>query len=443
MLPNATNDPGKLSWVDSANLESTDFPIQNLPVGLFRVGSDNARGGIALGDQIIDLAKLSETGLLSGLSKDAAQAASGSDLLPLFTLGREYAEALRERISMLFDRGVGQGDLTRLQRQSVLVPQRVAEMRLPITVRSFSDMCMSTFHIGRRVGNDANGQPICPPVFRRQPVGYDGRASSVVVSGAPVRRPNGQWLAPSGDGAPQFGPEPQQDYELEMGLWLGGPANDLGTPICIGAAREKLFGFCLLNDWSARGIQMWETMLGPFLGKSLCTSISPWIILPQALAPFATRAFERPEHDPAIPAHLHDADDQSLGGFDIKLQAALVTEAMQASRQAPQMICETNFKYMYWTWLQILTHHASNGCSLGAGDLLGSGTCSGPDLAEAACLLERVADGGVALPDGTRRLWLEDGDTVILRARAERRGFRTIGFGEVRGTLQPAPSWPT
>lgn len=436
---NATHDPARRSWVRSANDPTSDFPIQNLPFGRFRRDGGRPQGGVAIGDQIVDLSATLDAGLLEGEARDVAQAAAGDDLLPLLRLGARSASALRAALSdMLSEDGPDRSRVESLQNR-ILVAQAEVEMLLPTAVRQFSDMCVSTFHIGRFAGNDERGQPICPPVFRTIPVGYDGRASSVVVSGTPVRRPNGLWTAElGGTSDPQYGPEPRQDYELEVGAWFGGPGNDLGHPINIGDAAASMFGLCLLNDWSARGIQLWETMLGPFLGKSLATTVSPWIVTMEALAPFRIPAFARPEGDPPVPAHLCTPADQSEGGLDITLEAWLRTPTMSGPEEA--LICKTNFRHMYWTFAQMIAHHSSNGCALGPGDLIGSGTCSGPAISEAACLIEASSAGPLRLPNGERRMWLADGDTVTLRGRASRRGFRTIGFGEATGRLLSVPA---
>ena len=437
---NATHDPALRSWLASANGD-TDFPIQNLPFGRFKRSGGQPQGGVAIGDRIVDLAALLDLGLLEGEAAAAARAAAGDDLLPLLRLGNGPASALRARLSALLAEGGAPG--LREAADQVLVRQADVEMLLPTTVRQFSDMCVSTFHIGRFNGNDDRGQPICPPVFRTLPVGYDGRASSIVVSGTPVHRPNGSWQERFNDGDLHFGPEPRQDYELEVGLWFGGEGNAHGQPLSMAQAGEALFGMCLLNDWSARGIQFWETMLGPFLGKSLATTVSPWIVTIEALAPFRVPAFVRPDGDPTVPAHLDDAADQQAGGFDIALSSHLQTETMRHAGLAAQSICQTNFRYMYWTSAQMIAHHASNGCALAAGDLLGSGTCSGPDIAEAACLAESLVAGPVKLDNGETREWLEDGDTVVLKGRAVRDGYVAIGFGEASGRLLPAPVWPS
>lgn len=436
---NATHDPSRQSWVTSAN-QGSDFPLQNLPFGRFRTTDGATRCGLAIGDLILDLGAAHAAGLFAGPAAEAAQAASGDDLLQLLTLGQTPASALRAR---LFDLLADDGDTAaRAVLEPLLVPRSAVEMLLPTTVRQFSDMCVSTFHIGRRSGNDDRGQPICPPVFRTLPVGYDGRASSVIVSGTDVRRPLGQWQSGLFDGELKFGPEPYQDYELEVGLWFGGSGNAQGQPFSVREAADRMFGLCLLNDWSARGIQFWETMLGPFLGKSLATTVSPWIVTTEALAPFRLPAFPRPAGDPPVPPHLADVLDQSAGGFTISLTAELQTARMTDAATPPQEICRTDFRHMYWTFAQMLAHHASNGCALGPGDLIGSGTCSGPAMSEAACLVESLVGGPITLGDGETREWLEDGDTVILRGRAEREGFVPIGFGEARGTLLPAPVWP-
>lgn len=438
---NATHDATRRSWVDTANDGMTDFPIQNLPFGRIRRAGGKPSGGVAIGDQIVDLAAALDLNLLEGEARKAAEAASSDDLLPLLRLGSGPASALR---AALFDLLAEGGDSRgRAHADRLLAPQSDVTMLLPMAVRQFSDMCVSTFHIGRLQGNDERGEPICPPVFRTLPVGYDGRASSVIVSGTPVHRPNGVWQEDMDGGEILFGAEPRQDYELEVGAWVGGPGNELGQPMTFAEARDALFGFCLLNDWSARGIQFWEMMLGPFLGKSLSTTVSPWIVTAEALAPFHIPAFRRPKGDPAVPAHLLSQQDQREGGFDIRLEAFLGTTGMSAKGQPDMRLCSTNFRYMYWTFAQMLVHHSSNGCALAAGDLLGSGTCSGPAVEEAACLAEVHLSRPLTLPDGQERMWLSDGDRVTLRGRAEKEGFASIGFGEASGVLLPAREWPT
>ena len=437
---NHTHDPSRRSWVPSANVVSTDFPLQNLPFGRFSRAGTAPRGGVAIGDRIVDLAAMLEHGLVDGLAADAAHAAAGPDLTPLLALGTSAASALRAQLfDLLAEDGSPQA---RAVQDTVLVMQADVDLLLPARVRQFSDMCASTFHMGRRNGNDDRGQPICAPAFRTLPVGYDGRASSIVVSGTPVHRPNGIWQPDLASNDVSFGPEPRQDYELEMGLWLGGQGNVQGQPLSMRQAAEAMFGLCLLNDWSARGIQRWEMLLGPFLGKSFATTLSPWIVTMEALAPFRVPAFARPEGDPAVPAHLDLASDQQAGSFDIALTASLQTTAMLDAGQPAEPICRTNFSHMYWTFAQMVAHHASNGCALAAGDVLGSGTCSGPAETQAACLVERNASGPLRLSTGEERAWIDDGDTIVLSARAERDGWIPIGFGEARGQLLASPPWP-
>lgn len=435
-LLNETHDPARRSWVASANDGATDFPIQNLPFGVFQRLGGVPQGGVAIGDQIVDLRVAIALGLFEGEALVAAGAAAGSDLLPLLTLGTGAASRLRARLSAIL---AADSDICP---EALLVPQGDVAMLLPTRVRHFTDMCASTYHIGRFAGCDERGEPICPPVFRTVPVGYDGRAGSVVVSGTPVNRPNGTWREKLDSGDLRFGPEPFQDYELEMGIWFGGAGNTPGEPMSMAAASTAVFGLCLLNDWSSRGIQLWENMLGPFLGKSLATTVSPWIVTAEALAPFRTNAMPRPHGDPAVPWHLDLDDDQSSGGFDITLETWLDSRAMRAAGFPDARICQTNFRHMYWTAAQMLAHHASNGCGLAPGDLVGSGTCSGPELEAAACLFERLATGPLALPGGEQRTWLEDGDRITLRGRATREGFVSIGFGSAAGDLHAAPSWP-
>ena len=435
---NETHDISRQSWVVSAN-GHRDFPIQNLPFGRFRMGRA-VHTGVAIGDEIVDLHALVSMGLLSGEAERAARAGESGDLAPLLALGTAPASALRSRLSDLL--AVGGDDALRTRAREVLVAQKDVEMMLPMAVRQFSDMCTSTFHIGRRNGNDQRGEPVCPPMFRTLPVGYDGRATSIVVSGTPVRRPNGIWQPDLASEAVAFGPEPRLDYELELGFWFGGPGNALGEPLSMRASRSSLFGVSLLNDWSARGIQKWEMLLGPFLGKSFATTLSPWIVTMEALAPFRIPAFARPAGDPPVPQHLRLDEDQMHGGLDIILTATLQTPAMRDAGRAGETICRTNFRHVYWTPAQMIAHHASNGCALGAGDLLGSGTCSGPLRSEAACLVEANLEGALEFAGGERRAWIEDGDVVAISGRAERDGFASIGFGATSGLIEPAPPWP-
>jgi len=418
---NATHDPARRSWVASANAADTDFPIQNLPFGLFRTGA-HVRGGVGLGDRIIDLKALLEMNVLAGAATEAAQAASGPSLTPLLACAPSAVSALRSQLSDLFREG-GSGDPARLE--AVLVPMAEADLLLPLKPTAFTDFCTSIDHI-KRMGNRA------PPLAAMAlPVAYNGRASSVVADGTPIPRPSGQFASPMGSETVVFGPEPMLDFELEFGVWLW-DGNALGAPVSMAAAEAAMFGCCLVNDWSARGIQFFESILGPHLGKSFATTISPWIVTMEALAPFRVAARGRTSEEPAVPAHLLDADDRSHGGIDIELTAHL----------SGTQIVRTNLKELFWTLAQMVAHQASNGAPLEPGDLIATGTVSGAADEAKACLAEITMRGGVSidLPDGSKRDWLEDGDTLTLRGRAMAEGYVPIGFGNCSGTIYPARS---
>jgi fumarylacetoacetase len=311
-----------------------------------------------------------------------------------------------------------------------------AVMELPIVIGNFTDFLASSFHRRRLSPSGEVGAN-----FKSMPIAYHSRASSVRVSGEPVKRPHGQLLE---EGVPQFRPTKALDYELEVGAFIG-PGNALGGPIAIDDARDHVFGFCLLNDWSARDVQRFESdPLGPFLAKSFSTTISPWVVTEAAMRPFRYPAFTRPPGDPAPLAHLASKREVESGGFDLKLRAFISTERMRKSRQGPARITSSNLKHMYWTVAQMVAHHTSNGCNLMPGDLIGSGTTSGSTDESRACLAEITGRGQkpLTLPNGETRRWLEDGDEVILRARAERDGFTPIGFGECRAVIEPAIAWP-
>jgi fumarylacetoacetase len=424
---NPTHDPARRSWVDSANDPETDFPIQNLPYGLFRCGG-RVRGGVALGDFIIDLGALIDQRVLAGGALNAARATQGPSLAPLLTVPDGERHALRARLSDLF-RADGKDDRPPLE--EALIPMAQAELLLPVKPPAFTDFCTSMPHLRRMSGN-----PDAPPrlACMSLPVAYNGRASSVAVSGTPVIRPNGQFELPPGGGVVLFGPEPMLDFELEFGAWLSG-GNPMGQPVTIAAAEAMLFGCCLVNDWSARGIQFFEMILGPHLGKSFITTVSPWIVTVEALAPFRTAAPPRDPGDPAILPHLLDASDQSAGGINIELTADLVTTG-----GAAKQIVRTHLTELYWTLAQMVTHQASNGAPLEAGDLIATGTVSGRAEEARACFAEITARGTrpIDMPDGTKRVMLEDGDTLTLRGRAIADGFVSIGFGDCTGTVHPA-----
>jgi len=428
----ASHDAAVRSWVEAANEPATDFPIQNLPFGVFRTAASGpARVGVAIGDHILDLARCRESGLLGALPGELAGACAASDLAPLAALGRPAWSLLRRTLAAL----LRHGETPRLE---LLVPRREAELLLPFAVGDYTDFYASIHHatnVGRLFRPD---NPLLPN-YKHLPIGYHGRASSLVVSGTPVRRPLGQRRPPEAD-APGFGPSQLLDYELEVGAFVG-PGNPLGEPIPIARVEEHLFGLCLVNDWSARDVQAWEYQpLGPFLGKSFATTVSPWVVTLEALAPFRCPPSPRPPGDPAPLAYLDDAADRAGGAFDLTLEVWLRTEAMRAAGAQPFRLSRGSLREMYWTFNQLLAHHASNGCNLRTGDLVASGTVSGPDPGSLGCLLELTRRGTrpLTLPTGEERRFLADDDEVILRGFCEREGFARVGFGECVGRVTPA-----
>ena len=425
----ATHDPALRSWVASANRAGTDFPVQNLPIGTFDRPGETPRAGIAIGDAVLDLRAAREAGLIAG---EAAEAATEPTLNRLMAMGRPASAALRRQVSALLAAGASAQSLA----DHILVPMDEARMRLPAQVANFSDFMASYDHCAR-LGVRRDPKNPLPQAFRHLPVAYHSRASSVRVSGEPVTRPNGQWQRQ--DGSMHFGPTEALDYELELAIWIAGE-NALGEPVPMSRAPDRIFGYGLLNDWSARDIQRWEMPpLGPFLAKSLSTSVSPWIVTAEALAPFEVAA---PVQDPPALPHLDSAWNRSNGALAIRMTAAILTPRMRADGAAPFMLTDTQFAQMYWTAASMVAHHASNGCNLLPGDLLGSGTVSGPEDTARACLAEIGLTGPVTLPNGETRRWLLDGDEVIFRARAEAPGAVPIGFGECRAVIAPAPAWP-
>ncbi|WP_090044480.1 fumarylacetoacetase [Limnohabitans sp. 2KL-27] len=434
-LLNDTHNPALKSWVSSANLPGTDFPIQNLPFALFRRqgSAETFRGGVAIGDQILDLAAVATSGVLKGDAAAAAQAGAQDKLNALMALGTNAWSALRLALS----RALREGSAEQAILQSCLVPQAQAEYDVPARIGDYTDFYTSVHHatnIGKQFRPD---NPLLPN-YKWVPIGYHGRASSIGVSGQQFRRPVGQTMAPGAE-APSLGPCKRLDIELELGIFVGS-GNDLGESVPITQAEDHVFGICLLNDWSARDIQGWEYQpLGPFLAKNFATTVSPWVVTLEALAPYRV-AFTRPEGDPQPLAYLDSAANRAGGAFDIQLQVGLQTPKMREAGQADTSICRTSYRHAYWTVAQMLTHHTVNGCNLQPGDLLGSGTLSGPTLDQAGALIELTTGGKnpIALPNGEQRTWLEDGDSVVLRGWCEREGAARIGFGECVGTVLPA-----
>jgi len=419
----ATHDPALRSWVESAN-GHPDFPIQNLPLGVFSAEGLERRVGVAIGDFILDLPAVAEQ-----LGGAWVEELSQPVLNAFFALGAGPRRSLRERLSaLLSDEG------SRDAVEAALIGQSEATMHLPTIIGDYTDFYVGIHH-ATNVGKQFRPDNPLLPNYKYVPIGYHGRASSVRVSGEPVQRPSGQRKAPDAD-APVFGPSRRLDYELELGVWVG-PGNALGEAIPIDEAGAHVAGYCLLNDWSARDLQAWEYQpLGPFLAKNFLTSVSPWVVTPEAMAPFMNEGFERPAGDPAPLDYLAGGSPQP--GLGLTVEAWLTSERMRDGGAAPLRLSRgTASEAMYWTVEQIVTHHSCNGCNLQPGDLIGTGTLSTASADGLGSLLE-ISQGGKApltLPSGEQRSFLEEGDEVIFTARAERDGFVSIGFGECRGVV--------
>ncbi|WP_066261755.1 fumarylacetoacetase [Hydrogenophaga flava] len=435
---NHTHDPAARSWLASANGPGSDFPIQNLPFGVFRRRGSTAafRGGVAIGDQVIDLAAVSASGVLSDLAADAARAAAQPALNGLMAMGPAAWRALRHALFAALRHDADATLVSALH--ACLVPQSAVEHSVPTRIGDYTDFYTSIHH-ARNVGRVIRPDDPLTPNFQWIPIAYHGRASSVVISGTPFHRPHGQAMAP-GASAPVYGPCRRLDYELEMGFYVG-PGNALGQPIPIGEAEQHIFGMCLLNDWSARDHQFWEMApLGPFLGKNFCTSVSPWIVTMEALAPYRV-PFAHPADEPQPLPYLDSPANSAQGGVDVQLEVLLESAQHRAKGVAPDRLSATSLRHQYWTIAQMLTQHANNGCNLQPGDLLGTGTISGPTYEEAGAIVELSLGGtrAVALPaTGETRTFLEDGDTVVLRGWCEKTGAARIGFGRCEGTVLPA-----
>ena len=415
-----THDGGLQSWLDSANDPVGEFPIQNLPFGRFRGDRDGEwRIGVAIGDRVLDLRR-------AGLIR-------GSDVKQLLDLPPESRRALRRAISQGLRRGSsGEGTL-----REALVAQSAVSMGLPCDIGDYTDFYIGIHHatvVGKLFRPD---NPLLPN-YKWVPIGYHGRASSINASPSSFRRPLGQQRG-ADDSRPKFGPTARLDYELEVGLVIGRP-NAQGEPIAIADAESHLFGVTLFNDWSARDIQAWEYQpLGPFQSKNFASTLSPWIVTMEALAPFR-RPFSRPAGDPEPLPYLDSPANRTQGAIDIELEVWIQTQAMRAAGHAGDRLSHSNFTDGYWTAAQLVTHHTANGCNLNSGDLFGSGTLSGPAPGQGGSLLELSLGGKqpVHLSNGETRTFVEDGDSIVLRGYCKRDGFRRIGFGECRGTVLPA-----
>lgn len=438
MRTDETHDPARRSWVTSANTPETDFPIQNLPFGVFRrAGSDDApRVGIAIGDMVLDLTAAAESAPAQFDGHATAIAACAHPSLnALMALGRESVSQLRVAVGAALDAENGEAQAVL---QHALVPMCDVEMMLPAQVGDYTDFYASVYH-ATNVGSMFRPDNALLPNYKYVPIGYHGRASSIVASDTPVRRPVGQRKGPN-DVEPSVGPSRSLDYECEVGVFIGA-GNSLGDTIPLADAEQHMFGLCLVNDWSARDVQAWEYQpLGPFLAKNFATTLSPWVVTLDALEPFRAPAFVRPEGDPAPLPYLMGDDTEARGGVAITLEVRLQTAAMRARGEAAEPVSRTSFTHMYWTLGQLVTHHAMNGCNLRPGDLLASGTVSGPSKGERGCLLELTWRGAepLVLSGGETRAFLEDGDVVEMAGWCEAPGVRRIGFGVARGLVVPA-----
>ena len=423
-----THQPSRTSWVASAN-GHPDFPIQNLPLGVFSPPGGDPRIGVAIGDQVLDV-----RAAVALLDPAWQRALSQPILNDWFAHGPANATALRRRLSTLLSDPAHRDEV-----EPHLSPQAEATMHLPARIGDYTDFYVGIHHatnVGRLFRPDA---PLLPN-YKYVPIGYHGRASSVRVSGTPVIRPSGQRKAPQAD-EPTYGPTQRLDYELELGLWIG-QGNDLGSPIPIGEAGEHIAGYCLLNDWSAREIQAWEYQpLGPFLAKNFLTSISPWVVTVDALLPFRRAMPPRPAGDPAPLPYLADPANQASGALGIALEVTLTTEAMRAAGLPPHTLSRGEAAAaMYWSAAQIVAHHSANGCNLQPGDLIGTGTLSIAEDSGLGSLLE-ISEGGkapVTLANGETRSFLEDGDELTMKAWCEVEGAVRIGFGTCSGRVLPA-----
>ena len=433
----ATHDPARRSWVASAQAAGGDFPVQNLPYGRFRRAGTGEpwRIGVAIGDQVLDLKLAAERGGFAVDIRRELRPLAAGDLNSFMGRPGAVRRALRAALSQ----SLAEGSPQRGVLEPCLVPQAAVEMSLPCRIGDYTDFYTGIHH-ATTVGSLFRPDHPLLPNYKWVPIGYHGRGSSIVVSGTPIRRPRGQ-LKGAGD-VPEVAPTRRLDHELELGF-LVGPGNALGEPIGIEQAEEHLFGLALFNDWSARDIQPWEYQpLGPFLSKNFGSTLAPWVVTMEALAPFRV-PFERPAGDPAPLPYLDSPANRAQGALDLQLEVWLQTARMQAAGEPAVRLSRASVREAaYWTAAQLVAHHTVNGCNLQPGDLLGSGTLSGPRAGEAGSMLELTLGGRqpLTLPDGEQRSFFEDGDTVVLRGFCERPGAVRIGLGECRGTVVAAPA---
>lgn len=431
----ATHDPLLTSWVTSANRPGAAFPIQNLPFGVFRptAGDPTPRCGIAIGDAVLDVSRGSKS--FAGPARDAAEACAAPHLNDLMALGRDASAELRRQASALLASHSEEG---RLCLSGHLRGVSEVELLAPVRIAGFVDFFASINHASNAGRLFRPDEPLLPN-YKYVPVAYNGRASSIMVSGTALKRPRGQTITPA-SAVPLYGPSAQMDYEVELGIYIG-KASRLGETVKVSDAWEHVFGFSLLNDWSARDIQSWEYRpLGPFLGKSFATSVSPWVVTAEALAPFRVIPEERPPNDPAPLPYLDWAGDRQNGGLDIRMECRLNTRSMRSQKLGDVSLGSMSSRSLYWTVAQMIAHQTSNGCSLEIGDLIGSGTISGTTRDSLGSLLEITRRGAepLTLPSGERRRFLDDGDEITIIGRCEREGRVSIGFGCCVGRIEPS-----
>ncbi len=437
-----THDPALRSWMESAQAAGTDFPIQNLPFGVFRHDyEERPRVGIAIGDHVLDCLAATRAGLFGALSPVVRDALQSWSLNALLAAGRADGRAVRRAASRLLRTDTAEGKAAMAVRDAIVVRMDQVSMLVPAEIGDYTDFYASIEHATKVGSMFRPDQPLLPN-YKYVPIGYHGRASSIVATGTPVRRPSGQtqFDAKSETAPPSFGPSRRLDYELEIGAYICGE-NTLGTPVPLAHAEERLFGLSLLNDWSARDIQAWEYQpLGPFLAKNFATTVGAWVVTLDALAPFRVPARERAGGDPPALPYLTDAGDAQRGGIDITLEVSVRSAAMRDAGMPAHRLSRGAFRGLYWTLGQLVAHHSSGGCNLRPGDLFGSGTVSGSDRESRGCLLELTSRGAepVQLPSGETRAFLADGDEVIFRGWCDRVGAARIGFGECRGEVRAA-----
>lgn len=432
---NQTHNAKLKSWVDSANNGKTDFPIQNLPFGIFkrRDSDEDFRAGVAIGDQVVDMAAAQQAGIFSDKLAPALEHLNKAELNGFMALGRPTWSAVRAELSSaLAEDAQDQEKLS-----SCLVPQSAVEYSMPARIGDYTDFYTSINH-ATNVGKLFRPDDPLLPNYQWIPIGYHGRCSSIKVDGHAFHRPKGQIKAPNED-TPTLAPSKRLDYELEVGIYIGA-GNVLGTSIDLDDAEDHVFGLCMFNDWSARDIQAWEYQpLGPFLSKSFASTVSPWIVTLEALEPFRTQ-WTRPDDHPQPLAYLDSEQLRQHGAVDMYLEVSMLTERMHAAGQEPESVAVSNFKDSYWSIAQMVAHHSVNGCNLQSGDLFGSGTQSGTSKDSFGALIEATQGGknSIALSNGETRTFLEDGDTVVLRGWCENKQSIRIGFGSARATVLPA-----